>query len=191
MSLLVPSRLSAGLNNSWKVSLADKLPSDGWALALILKSPGVAPLSLDADVFDADENYFMFSLDLAADTVAGEAAWQLIATLDGTRYPISSGRVMILTDLSAANAEFDHRTHAEKMLAAINALLEDRLSDKSDEVEFIPQFGSGRKLKFCSRSELLRLKTSYTDLVQTEREAEYIANGGKVYNYEVARFTNA
>jgi hypothetical protein len=190
MSLLVPSRLSAGLNNSWKVSLADKLPSDGWALALILKSQGKAPLSLNAANFDI-EDCFIFSLDLAADTVAGEAAWQLIATLDGTRYPISSGRVMILTDLSAANAEFDHRTHAEKMLAAINALLEDRLSDKSDEVEFIPQFGSGRKLKFCSRSELLRLKISYTDLVQTEREAEYIANGGKVYNYEVARFTNA
>ncbi len=186
MVKFIPNELFSNSENCWQVKKSCFADIEVERLQFVVKCTDCEPIIIDA-VKNSDGFVFNFNQSLNA----GIAFCQLVAVSGAEkRHIISSRRVKIHIDLSNVDANYDYRTHAEKMLQAINELLEDRITDKAEELEYNPQYGASRKLKFASKSELYSLKMRYTEIIRSEREAEIIKNGGKVYNYEVARFTN-
>ncbi|MCP3968692.1 MAG: hypothetical protein GY718_20520, partial [Lentisphaerae bacterium] len=80
--------------------------------------------------------------------------WQCQAIKGDEKYLVASGKVRLHADLSDLNV--DSRSYPEKMLEAINAVLAGKLDNPVVETEY-----NGRRLKYMTTSELLRLRTLF------------------------------
>ena len=191
MVRLFPLSLMAGCDFEHNV-LIDGYSSDDFNTEMVLKIADIAPIKIVANEISDGSFKFVFTSELIHPTTKGVAVAQIFVTdkKSTLRTFIGDSKISIIPDLSNVDANYDCRSHAEKMLQAINEMLEGRITDKAEEIEYNPQYGASRKLKFASKSELYSLKMRYTEIVKTERKAEIIRNGGKVYDYKVARFTN-
>ncbi|QSH42405.1 hypothetical protein P0136_02935 [Lentisphaerota bacterium ZTH] len=80
--------------------------------------------------------------------------WQGVAVKSDIRKLLTSGKVKLVPDLSDTSVDF--RDYPEKMLAAVDAVLEGRLDDPITEVEY-----NGRRLKYLPVNELLDLSKMF------------------------------
>lgn len=119
-----PLALRAGDSATWRISLGDYPAGAGWVLSYALLSAS-APKITFAAAADGDDHL----VTLAAATTATWAAarYSMMATVsDGTdRTTVRLADIVVLPDLTAA-ANYDGRSHARKMLEAIEAALESR-----------------------------------------------------------------
>ena len=122
-----PLQPRAGDTWMWTLALAD-FPATSWELTYILVS-ATAKITITAS---ADgENH---AVDVAAATTAAYAAgrydWTSYVS-DGTdRHSVGAGSMEVLPDLAVASA-YDGRSHARKMLEAIEAILEGRATNEN------------------------------------------------------------
>lgn len=158
-----PTIFRAGDTLAFERTLADYPASDGWVLDYtVIGSAGLYSFTSTADG-DAHD------IEVVAATTATWAAgrYQLIevATLGAARHTIGATPLQILPDLAAAVAATDIRTHARKVLDAIEAWLESRA----------PVSGSfsiaGRQVQHYPINELLALRDRYRAEVQREERA--------------------
>lgn len=154
-----PLRLDAGFDNIWEVAADDYLAADGWALKYILRPAGAEPIEITAIPIETESAVrFVFSSSSSATLSGGMAAWQCAAERTGERILLASGRVEIVPDYK--NKVADPRSYAERMIAAIDAALEGRTDDSASEYEY-----NGRKVKYMSTSELLRLRGYFLEML--------------------------
>jgi len=113
------------INDNGDVEYTDIKASDGWTLKFsAVGKLGQFSITASADADNADDFCFTATAATTALYTAGDYLWQLTATLSTTRYTIATGRITLSDNISAREALYDNRSHAKKMLDAIEAELE-------------------------------------------------------------------
>ena len=173
-----PLQLNAGFDTDFLLEDLPYSADDGWTLKFILRPVDSEPLEFEAAPEPTGTAYrFFLSSSSTAHLPGGLAAWQCAAERPDGETPerrlIASGRIEIVPDFS--NVAADPRSFVERMLAGIDAALEGRVDDPACEMEY-----DGRKVRYMSTSELLRLRGYFLELLP-----------GNEPTHELIRFKNA
>jgi len=111
------------------------------------------------------------SSSISAGYLPGLYSWSAIASLGTERVTLATGKLTVLPNPAAAAAG-DQRSHARKVLEAIEAVLERRATE--DHLSYTI---AGRSLSKIPHAELFDLRQKYRALVIAEERAERLAQG--------------
>lgn len=167
-----PTQARAGDTWGWTRTLAD-WPAGDWALTYTL----VNAASRIQFTAAADGTAHRVSLAAATTAAYAEGRYDWVAHVsDGVdRHQVGAGALVVLPDLAAAGVTaHDGRSHARRMLEAIESLLEGRaLSGDLDLVRAAHgELSAERDLR-----TLLQLRAQYAAAVTQEDAARRIARG--------------
>lgn len=170
-----PTTFRAGDSVKWNLTLAD-YPASIWTLQYVLINAYAKHVFSAAA--DGDDYAVRIAPADSAKYAAGVYAWHASVT-DGTdRYTIRAGAMTVSPDFSNPDiTDLDTRSHAVKMLAAIEAVIEGRASDAEASYSI-----GGRSIQFYSPTELYDLKKKYAGDVARERAAARRKAGKKSLN---------
>lgn len=176
-----PTQARAGDTWRWQRSLPD-YPAGAWVLVYTLFSADDV-ISLTAEAAGLEH-----LIDVGPSTTAaytpGRFDWVAHVT-DGTdRHQVGAGVLAILPDLSAASAH-DGRSHARRMLDAINALLEGRASSGDLDVVRVAYRDDHVEHDL---TRLLQLRAQYAAAVAAEDAAAAVARGDNPGRHVRVRF---
>jgi hypothetical protein len=171
-----PAQLRLGDTWQWRrEDLAGDYPAPTWTLTYRFKNAaGGFEIIASADGSN-------FAVNVTAATTAayasgaGTYAWVAqVSHGDGRKFTVDNGSLDVLPNLfsGSATAASDQRTHSEKALDAIKAVIEGRASRDQEEYTI-----AGRSLKRTPIADLLKLLNFYETRVAAERNAEAIRNG--------------
>jgi len=165
-----PIAIRAGDSLAWRRVLAD-YPADVWTLSYTLINSS-AKITITASASGQDH-----VIDVPAATSAAYAAgWYdyTAQVADGTdRVTIKTGRIEVLPDLSAETT-YDNRSHARKMLEAIEAILEGKAT--AGQINIIQTDFRERSTRYDTAG-LQVMRDRYRADVAAEDNAERIRNG--------------
>lgn len=160
-----PLRVTAGDSLLWQREdiTADYPPGDGYTL-----SYRFAPLAGGApNTVEAEGGSGIWRVPIAASITAtwapGEWSWAAAISKAGARVVVATGGFMVDPDPLADTAP-DRRSHARRVLDAINATIEGRASKS----QLKTTFEDGRSIEHIPHSELLAMRRRYAALVKTE-----------------------
>ena len=159
----VPAELRAGVPITIELSRAD-VP-EGWTARLAL----AGPMALSIDVAaDAEGATLTASAQLTASWSPGRYQYQLraIEPDDGAVIELEAGKVSVLADVSLLADGHDARSHAERVLDAIEATIEGRATSDQESYAI-----AGRSLSRTPLGELVRLRSQYRAEVAREKAA--------------------
>lgn len=158
-----PGNVVAGDSLSWTRAFSDYPASDGWVLAYTLIS-STKVFNITAT---ADGDGFAVNVDASATEAWEPDTYRLVeyVTQGTQRVTLGTTTLVVAPNLAAASAGADTRTHAEKMLALIDAWLESRA----------PVAGSteinGRKIQYYPITDLLVMRDRFAREVAREQAA--------------------
>jgi len=169
-----PTRLVAGDTWTWKRSdLSDSYPPASYTLSYAFKRDGAAEAPT---LITAAETGTIYEVTVPPATTAALApgAWRWDAYMtrssDSARVRVGSGSIDVLPNYAASAS--DTRSHARKMLAAIEALLEGR------SVADVASYSiKDRSLTKLTPAELTQWRDYYRREVQREDQAERARQG--------------
>jgi len=148
----LPETIKAGLSFSLTLSLADYQAPE-WQAKIILRGPSQIDLTSEPAGEDHD---FSKAPSITSAWSAGDYWYSLRVTDGAAVYEIESGRLTIQPDLEAEDTGYDGSTHPEKVLAAIEAVIEGRASKDQDSYRI-----NNRELRRTPISQLLKLRDTY------------------------------
>lgn len=179
MALTIPEKevrsFVAGTTLTWKRYLADFLPADGWALSYDLVKDG-ANIAITSS--DNGDGFHLVSVTAATteNWSPGFYSWQAFVTKTTTRHDIESGSLEVLTNFANADVGYDGRTHARKVLDALEGMIEGKALS-ADQLSF--SIG-GRSLTRLSPEELWEWRARYRSEVASEEiEADPSRGSGR------------
>lgn len=174
MDKIFPASLTAGLTFE-RVSAPASYPvSDGWVLSAALRGP--AAINVTA-TDDAGKHKFSVLAATTAAWAPGRYSYSVRATKGAEVFEVEAGKLNILANLSTQTAGFDGRTHAERTLAAIEAVIEQRASLDQEEYRI-----NNRELRRTPIAELISLRDVYRAEVNNE---QIRARGGNQFGRAV------
>lgn len=156
-------------------TLSSDYPTSSYSLSVVMKLASNAALTTAlTDVFGVHSG----TIDLTG-AAAGAYAYTIKATRisDSALRTVESGFVTVMADPTSQ----DTRSHAEKMLTAIEALLEGRALKDSASYTI-----AGRSLTRMTPQELMQWRSSYRAEVSSQRNAGKPNGGRKI---TLARFS--
>jgi hypothetical protein len=146
-------------NDAGTTEYTDIKASEGWTLKFTAVGRlGIVAITAAADTDNADDFKFTATAAVTAAYVAGDYQWQVTATKTTTRYTIAEGWVTLLDNISGRSALYDNRSHAKKVLDAIEAVIEGRAS--LDQMSYAI---AGRQLSRTPIPDLMKLRSLYKD----------------------------
>lgn len=164
-----PMEITAGDTVKWTRSLSDYLASDGWVLTYALRNEaGSIDITASAD---GDNHLVDVAASVTAGWPAGSYSWHGYVTKAAERYSVDTGHIEIKQNL-AATVSHDGRSHVKKVLDAIEAVLEERATEKQLAYSI-----NGRTLSLTPLAELYTLRSQYIQEYRREVNAERLANG--------------
>lgn len=132
------------------------------------------PSSIDIDCTGSGTTYEVSeTAATTADWTPGKYYWNLFVIDGSTRIWIDSGSIEILPDLSSAT-EYDGRRHCEKVIEAIEAVIEGKASTDQSSVSV-----GGRSISRMSFAELIAVRDRYRQELRRIEDAEAIRRGYK------------
>jgi hypothetical protein len=168
----IPAELRAGDTHKWTRSHPSYPASAGWVMAYVLVGPaGVFNFAATAD---GDDFAITVAASVSATWAAGVYTLTESVTLAGERYSTATKSVRVLANLAGAVAASDTRSHARRMLDAIEAWLELK-APTSESVEI-----AGRKISNYPLVDLLALRDKYRFEVSLESGVKPGGFGRKV-----------
>lgn len=173
----IPSEISAGITFGVSLSYPEYAAPE-WGLTLILRGPQA--ISLDA-VREGDEFTFSASADVTAGWQPGTYWWQLRAIDSFETVLLEDGQLRVREDLAAGEGAFDGRSHAEKVLEAVEAVIEGRASIDQQSYSI-----NNRSLTRTPLADLLKLRAVYRAQVQAAKAGK---NGGRLGRMHRVRFS--
>lgn len=176
-----PEKFTQGETVKWTKSLSDFNASDGYVLTYEFAGGStVTPIIGTPNGDDWD-------ISIASATTAayrvGVLFWQAFVALAGERYKVGDGRFTIEQDLGESN-DYDGRTIAEKILAAIDANLEGTAS--KDQKKY--KIGDVEIEKFAP-ADLLNQRDYWNQIVGKQKRIERLKAGKSTTNTIKTRFT--
>lgn len=166
-----PLSVRAGDTWKWTRSLAD-YPASTWTLKYRFKN-AAGGFEIVASASGDD-----YSVTVSAATTAGYASgtysWMAWVESGSEKFTVDQGTLTVGADYrgSTAAAALDDRSHARKVLAAIEAVIERRATQ--DQMEYTIE---GRSLKRTPIADLLKLRQKYQAAVAAEDAAAKMADG--------------
>ncbi len=164
--------LTAGDTLDFDTSVPDYPASAGWTLKYRL-APRSAGTAIDLTAAANGDDYTVTAL--AATTLGwatGNYTWTAFVEKGAERYTVDRGQLQIRASSTTLAAGTDTRTHARKVLDAIEALIESK--GAADVVEYTI---GNRSIKKMGMADLLVWHSRYSAMVQNEDRAERVANG--------------
>lgn len=170
----VPATVRAGDTLKFDPQVCGYPSSDGWTLKF--KCTGTAGVFEIVASPDDDGGY---SVEVAATTtkdyVTGRYQWLgYVVGLSGERYTLQQGEIEVLQDLAAATNPVDTRSQSQRILDAIDSLIEGRAAADVDEYTI-----GGRTLRKMSIENLLMWREYYANKVSAEKAASGVKTGGR------------
>jgi hypothetical protein len=167
----------AGLAWDWSVAIP-AFPAPSWAFHFYLRGPG----SLDLVALpDGAAHRFSATAAQTASLQKGIYAWQLIGADGEQELLVDEGRVTVSIALSRLADGHEARTHAERMIGAIEAVLENRATLEQRRYRI-----NNRELERTSITELRRLLKEYR--VEAAQQAAKRAGRSIIGRNHVVRF---
>jgi hypothetical protein len=164
-----PTELRAGDTWTWTRE-AGEYPAATWTLTYKLRS---SRASID---ITASTSGLQFAVAVAASVTAAYKAdrydWIARVTSGTTVHTVGSGVIAVLPNLGAVGA-VDARSHARRVLDAIEAVIEKRATLDQSSYSI-----GNRSLARLSIPELLQFRDRYRAMVLAEERAARIASGG-------------
>lgn len=149
--------------------------SAGWTLKYRLvprfTTPSQSPIMLTATT-SGDDYRVQAAAGLTFDWVPGAYYWARWVEQGAIRQSCGDGELTVLTDPAQAVQGYDARGHAQKVVDAIEAVLENRASKDQEEYTI-----EGRSLKRTPIAELLVLRDRYRAELARDDAVERIAAG--------------
>lgn len=168
-------------NDNGTVETIDIKASESWTLKFTgVCKDGYFAITAIADADNADDFKFTAPAATTAAYKEGVYQWQLTATKTTDRYTIATGIITLKDNIGSRSALYDNRSHAKKVLDAIEAVIEGRAS-ATDQSYTI----AGRSITRIPLQELMRLraqyKAEYDAEVATENIKMGLASKNKIY----------
>lgn len=164
MADIVPDKITAGLTLELAATLT-AYPAPDWTLTVLLRGPGAIDLTATAD---GAAHVISVTAAATAEWEPG-AYWYSVRVTDGADVlQVCEGTTQVLPDLAEVGPGYDGRHHAEKVLAAIEAVLENRATLEQQSYTI-----NNRSLQRTSLADLLRLRQHY------RAEVANLKNGGR------------
>lgn len=161
----VPERLTAGDTAIFsRLELVGDYPSSAYTLAFVLVADqGGTPVSTNAS-----SGTWTLSAAVTGDLAAGRYRWAIVATRtsDSAKVTVERGELEVLSGLVGTVA--DQRSHARKVLEALEAAIENRASQTHLETE-LPD---GRRVRSMTLEEQIKARDSYRRELRAEEAAE-------------------
>lgn len=155
-----PQTIIAGDTAQWEISVADYPATDGWTLVYTLINK-TSKITFNATAQGAD-----YLVNLLPSTTAGYGAgaysFQAAVEKTGARHTVRTGDITIKPSF-AGQTTYDARSHARKVLDAIEAVIENRAT--KDQAEYAI---GDRSLKRIPHADLYKLRSQYKALVAQE-----------------------
>lgn len=165
-----PSAATIGDTISWTKALPDYPASAGWVLSYaFLGSAGKFAATASAS---GDLHAVTIAAATSALLTAGTYSWQSYASLGSERYQVGAGTITIKANFAAITSATDTRAHAQKVLDAIEAVLEGTATSDQRRVKL-----GDKELERHSVGDLLKLRDYYKTEVIKDRAAEKINQG--------------
>lgn len=159
----IPDSITAGTTLSFTVALTAYPPPD-WSLSLLLRGPQAHDLT---STQDGTLHAFGVSAVDSAGWPPG-AYWYSLRATDGAEvHEVETGTLNVAADLAAVSTDYDGRSHAEKVLEAIEAVIEGRATKDQDSYRI-----NNRELRRTPISQLLKLRDVYRQEVRRARAAK-------------------
>lgn len=166
-----PISFVSGETVAWTKSLDDYLPADSWVLTYVFVKDGEQQTVVAADNGDGDHLATISAAD-SGNFVAGIYQWQAHVD-DGTdHHMVDSGRVEVKANFLDKESGFDARSHAEKTLDAIEAVIENRATQ--DQQSYTIQ---GTTLTRMPIVDLIKFRGIYRNELKQQKIAENLNNG--------------
>jgi hypothetical protein len=156
---LIPSALTQNFLTQVRFDQGRYTATEGYSVTCVLTGPTTI-------TFVATEEDGEYLLSIVA-TTAGLYNYTIAAEKLGVKTLIATGRVMVHPDPTAITAGSDLRTHAEKVLEAIEAVLEKRATTDQQSYTI-----AGRSISRIPVGELLMLRDKYKQEVKDQKFAD-------------------
>ena len=153
----VPEQISAGITLSFSVDHPD-YPATEWTATLYLRGPSSIDITATAD---GDSHLFEKTATDTGEWQAGQYWYSLRVANGDDVQALEHGQVSITEDLASKSAGYDGRHHAEKVLEAIEAVIEGRASKDQDSYRI-----NNRELRRTPVRDLMKLRTQYRNEVR-------------------------
>jgi len=114
----------------------------------------------------------------------GSYWWEAKATVGTERYTAATGKFLVTKNFATDDSVYDGRSHAKKVLDAIEAVIEDRAS-----VDQLAITIAGRTLQRTPPADLLLIKTHYSAEYQNELEKDKLERGESTGRKILIRFS--
>ena len=163
MAGILTDSIYAGATLDLSVTLT-AYPAPEWSLRLVMRGP----MQIDINSTpDGTGHRLGASAAVTSGWDAG-AYWYSLRALRGVEVQIADeGQITVRPDMAAIVGQHDGRTHAERVLAAIEAVIENRATVDQQAYEI-----NGRSLTRTPIADLLKLRAMYRDEVRRERAAQ-------------------
>jgi hypothetical protein len=169
---ILPDRITAGLTLERNAILLAFLPPV-WTLTAILRGPASITLA-----WIHDNTLHRLSVD-AATTAAwlpGEY-WYSVRATDGTQVvEVESDSLKIVADLASGTSPYSAQSHAERVLASIEAVIEQRASKDQERYKI-----NNRELWRTPIADLMALRDRYKEEVKRAK----LAKRGRLFQQNV------
>lgn len=166
----IPSEIRAGDTVRWRRELSAYPASEGWQLHYAFV--GTASVQSAVAAADGDAHLVTLAANVTAGWPAGTYRVQEYVTKGTERYSLSAVNVRVLPDLTTVTTGADLRTHARKVLDAIEGWLESK-APAAQSIEI-----AGRKISNYPIADLLALRDRYRAEVAREEAAASGAGRG-------------
>lgn len=172
-----PSELRAGDTWKWTRTLGDYPASTPWTLKYRFKN-AAGGFEITAS---ASGDGYSVTVTAAASAAYAAGSYDWIGWVENSdaseKYTIDTGTLLVLPNLRSgtATAAQDVRSHAQTVLDAVEAVIENRATLDQEAYEI-----AGRSLKRTPLAELFKFRRLYRAEVRAEKQAEAIRNGTAV-----------
>lgn len=181
-----PASLIAGDTATWQISHPDYPASAGWVMVYTLVN-GAESITFSSTA-NGDAHLIHVAATVTRGWEPGAYHWRCRATLAGDVFTIRSGTTRVQVAFEDVDASTDTtllQSHARKMLAAIEAYLENPANLSAAKYEI-----AGRSLERYKRADLIVERSRYLAEVAREDNAARIRAGLGSNNNIMVRFTH-
>lgn len=159
---LIPTKMTAGETLEIPV-VVTLFPAPHYTLTLILRGPQAIDLTA---VAEDNGHLFTASAPVTSAWAPGAYWWSLRASIGQEVHGIDEGQLTIAPDMAQIAGPHDGRSHAERVLAAIEAVIEGRAT--KDQMGYAI---NNRSLQLTPIADLLMLRNKYRAEVRREQQA--------------------
>ncbi|HEX3560370.1 MAG TPA: hypothetical protein VHU19_14275 [Pyrinomonadaceae bacterium] len=178
-----PERIAIGETAEWRKVVPDFPPGEGWTLTYYVRGAG---RGFDqAGVTDGDGYKIVVANTVTALMSAGKYYFEARVSNGSEEHEVARGEMLAVLSIKgmATTATLDDRSPAQQILDAIDAMAVGKAT--LDQQSY--QIGT-RQLARIPISELLKLRSTYAQLVARERRAARLKEGAPFLKNVLVRF---